>query len=134
MQLITTDTGWRLSMDEGYIGRLEINFRLGFLLADKTEWAKFWIESPCRIRNGNKATPLVPESAMTLAPALVLFNAEVTDISFEQTGQLALHRKDGRSVEVDPDEQHEAWEISSDTLGGILTCPLGGDLSRFKTN
>ncbi len=133
MHLITTDTGWRLSMDEGYIGRLEIDFRLGFHLADKTEWFRLWIESPCRIREGNKITALVPNSAMTLAPALALFNAKVTDISFEKTGQLALHLKDGRSVEVDPDEQYEAWEISSDTLGGILTCPPGGDLSLFKT-
>jgi hypothetical protein len=132
MQLIPTGTGWRLSMDEGYIQGLEIDYRLGFLLGDKTESARLWFASPCRIKEENKVTHLVPESATTLAPALALFNAKVTDISFEKTGQLSLHLKDGRSVEVDPDEQFEAWEISSDTLGGILTCPPGGDLSRFK--
>ena len=88
MQLIPTDFGWLLRMDEGRIRHIGVDFRLVLLFGDKTETASLCIETPCYIRSEGKNTRLVPDAPSTLAPALTLFNAEIADILILKTGYL----------------------------------------------
>ena len=130
MQLIPTDFGWLLRMDEGRIKHIGVDFRLVLLFGDKTETASLCIETPCYIRSEGKNTRLVPDAPSTLAPALTLFNAEITDISILKTGYLTAKFKDGRSLEIEPNEQYEAWQVSS-TNGFLLVCSPGGEIAMF---
>jgi hypothetical protein len=118
-------------MDEGRIQRIEVDFRLGFLFGDKTETASLYIETPCYLRCEGKNIPLMPDEPCSLAPALALFNAEVANVSIERTGHLTASLKDGRSLEVDPSEQYEAWQIGS-TNGFLLVCAPGAEVALFQ--
>jgi hypothetical protein len=131
MQLTTTDFGWLLAMDEGRIQRIEVDFRLGFLFGDKTETASLYIETPCYLRCEGRNIPLTPHDPCSLAPALALFNADVADVTIQRTGHLTARLKDGRFVEVDPNEQYEAWQLGS-ANGFLLVCSPGGEVALFQ--
>lgn len=131
MQLIPTDFGWLLKMDEGRIQRIEVDFRLGLLFGDKTETASLYIETPCHIRSEGNNTRLVPDAPWTLAPALTIINAEIADVSIQKTGYLTVKLKDGRSLEIEPNEQYEAWQVGS-TNGFLLVCSPGGGVAMFQ--
>jgi hypothetical protein len=131
MTLTATDFGWLLAMDGGRVQRIEIDFRLGLLFGDKAEMASLYIETPCYLRCEGRDIRLIPDEPCSLAPALALFNAEVADVSIQRTGHLTAMLKDGRSLEVDPNEQYEAWQISS-TNGFLLVCSPGGEVSLFQ--
>jgi hypothetical protein len=131
MELKTTAFGWLLAMDEGRVQRIEVDFRLGLLFGDKAETALLCIEMPCYLRREGRDILLTPDDPSSLAPVLAIFNAEVADISIQRTGHLTAKLKDGRSLEVDPNEQYEAWQISS-TNGFLLVCSPGGEVSLFQ--
>ncbi len=131
MQLIPTDFGWLLKMDEGRIQRIEVDFRLGLYFGDKNETASLHIGTPCNIKSEGKNTRLVPDAPWTLAPALTLFNAEIANVSIQKTGFLTAKLKDGRSLEIEPDEQYEAWQVGS-TNGFLLVCSPGGEVAMFQ--
>jgi hypothetical protein len=131
MKLTATESGWLLTMDEGRVQRIEVDFRLGFLFGDNGETASLYIETPCYLRCEGRDTPLAPDDASSLAPALALFNAEVADVSIHRTGHLTARMKDGRSLEVDSNEQYEAWQIGS-TNGFLLVCSPGGEVAFFQ--
>jgi hypothetical protein len=117
-------------MDEGRIQRIEVDFRLGLLISDKTETVCLHIAEPCCITCEGRTISLTPEDAPSLAPALVLFNAEVADVSIQRTGHLTVKLKDGRSLEADANERYEAWEIGWN--GFLFVCSPGGKVTYFQ--
>lgn len=131
MKLTATGSGWMLAMDEGRIQRIEVDFRLGLLLGDKTETASLYIETPCYLKGAGEDTLLIPDEPCSLAPVLALFNAEVEGVSIQRSGHLTAMLKNGRSLEVDPNEMYEAWQIGS-TNGFLLVCSPGGEVALFE--
>lgn len=134
MILTNANDGWLLAMDEGLVQRIEIDFRLGFLFADKSETASLYIETPCILKCDGRDLPVIPSKPLTVAPILSLFNAGVADITILGTGHLTVTFRDGRLVEVCPDAKYEAWQLggASDTNSFLLVCAPGGGVSVFQ--
>jgi hypothetical protein len=120
-------------MDEARVQRIEIDFRLGLLLSDRSETAHVYFETPCYLNSQGEEILLAPDDTCTLAPILALFNAEVGDVAIHGSGRLVVTFKDGRSLEADPDERFEAWQIASPN-GFLLVCSPGGSVSVFQAN
>jgi hypothetical protein len=132
MQLIEEKDGWSLAMQECRLVYIHIDFRLGLDLADASGMASVIIESPCRLRTQEEDSLLIPGEPKSLSPVLGLFNAEVAAISIQRSGHLKIRFGDGLSLTVDPDEKYEAWQIGCPSIGILLVCCPGGDVSIFK--
>lgn len=130
MDLLNTDFGWQLTMDNGQIRRIEIDFQVRFVFEDSRDSATITIESPFFIKNKDKKEVLNPEDTTTLAPVLPLFLAHVQDVIINKTGNLKISLKGEKSIEVFPDDQYEAWQIVS-SLNILLVCSPGGEVAFF---
>ena len=131
MKLVATDYGWLVSIDDCRVQRIEVDFRLGFLMSDKSGPASAHIETPCQLGGEGSDVTLTPADAPTLCPILSLFNVEVTGIYIRTTGQLTMAFGNGRSLVVEPDESYEAWQIACPGEF-LIVCPPGGLVCVYR--
>jgi hypothetical protein len=124
-----TKDGWYFKFEEGRLGYIHIDFRLMLDLTDGSSRTSLTIETPCRLKKLNENLLLTPEKTPTVAPILALFNSVVIGVAVKKTGQLKVEFQDGHSLEVDPHEQYEAWQIGCSA--GLLICSPGGLVSFF---
>jgi hypothetical protein len=61
----------------------------------------------------------------TLAPMLNLFKRIVSHVEVRGQGQLRVTFDDGAALYVDPDPNHESWELHGEGVEGILVGPGG---------
>ena len=135
MRLEEEHNGWALALERGRVEMIQIDFRLSLLVSDGPNdrcWLR--IETLSKFRTAEKQTLIVPERSATLAPALSLFNVEVTAINIARVGHLEVTFGNGDRLEVAPDESYEAWQVECSTREGdmILVCPPGGDVVVFS--
>ena len=131
MELRDEKHGWHLSLQDGLVQLIQIDFRLGLLLSDASGNAQLYVETPCRLKGPDVDVALTPAESSSLAPVLSLFNAKVTGVAILNTGQLKVQFGDDRSLEVDSDDAYEAWQLGC-SIGFMLVCPPGGKVSFFK--
>lgn len=131
MNLKATDSGWLLPMKEARVQRIEVDFRLGLILGDKCESVSLYIETLCHLKCKGYSISLIPGEASGLGPVLELFQAEVANISIQRSGHLIVMFRNGCSLEVDPNDMFEAWQIGSNN-GFLLICSPGGAVSLFQ--
>jgi hypothetical protein len=131
MELSDDRDGWHLSFQNGLVRLIQIDFRLGLLLSDASDKAHLYVETPCRLEGPDVDVVLTPAEPSTLAPVLPLFNTVVTSIAIRNTGQLRVQFGDSRSLQVDPDDAYEAWQLGC-SIGLMLVCSPGGKVSIFK--
>jgi hypothetical protein len=131
MQIMETNDGWILSMDQGRVLRIEIDFRLGLLLGDGSEAVTLHIEVPCQFNDGGVDVELRPGEPSSLNPILPFFYAEVDSVTIQKTGRLSVEFRGGQRLHVDPNDAYEAWEIGwQDHF--LMVCTPGGDVSVFQ--
>jgi hypothetical protein len=131
MELRDEKDGWQLSLQDGLVQLIQIDFRLGLFLSDASGKAQLYVEAPCHLRGPDVDVALTPAESSSLAPVLPLFNAKVTSVAIRNTGQLKVQFGDSCSLEVDPDDAYEAWQLGC-SLGFMLVCSPGGKVSFFK--
>jgi hypothetical protein len=49
----------------------------------------------------------------------------------EPTGQLVVRFEDERILEVDPDDQYEAWQVTNESPRLMLFCTPGGKVAAW---
>jgi hypothetical protein len=130
MELRSEKDGWSLAFQDGFVQLIQVEFRLGMFLSDASGTAKLYVETPCRLKGLDADMPLTPEHSSSLAPALSLFNAQVIDAAIQKTGHLRVRFGDGRSLEVDPDDAYEAWQLGCSV--GLFVCSPGGEVAFFE--
>lgn len=130
MQLLETDYGWCVRIDDCRVQRIEVDFRLGLLLSDKSGVGSVHIETPCRVNTAGSTALLTPGDASSICPILSFFDAKVAAIKICKTGQLAVEFGDRGSLVVEPNEQYEAWQFGFPGAF-LMVCPPGGDVCVF---
>jgi hypothetical protein len=131
MELNELDERWCVSMAEGRVQRIEIDFRLGLLLSDGSETASLYIGVPCRLHGPNMDAWLIPGEPASLSPVLPFFNAEVANVDARKTGELSVEFRDGHCLSAASHEKYEAWEIGA-TIGFLMVCSPGGAITIFR--
>lgn len=132
MELRNEKDGWYLAFrDDGRVQLIQIDFRLGLFLSDASGEAQLYVETPCRLKGPETIVSLIPAEPLSLAPALGLFNTKVSGVAIRNTGQLNVQFGDHCSLEVDPDDAYEAWQLGCSD-GFLLVCSPGGNVSLFK--
>lgn len=86
------------------------------------------ISSPFVVEYGGTRFAVVPAKQDNAGAALSLLNAVVTDARATAEGGLALRFGDGLAVEVAPDPQFEAWEMSDSQGASVISMP-GGEIA-----
>jgi hypothetical protein len=132
MELRDEKDGWHLSLKDGLVQLIQIDFRLGLVLSDTSGKAQLYIETPCRLKGAGGEVPLTPSESPSLAPILPLFNAKVIGVAIRKTGQLKVEFGDGQSLDVDPDDSYEAWQLGCSSIGSLLVCSPGGMVCFFQ--
>ena len=91
------------------------------------------IEGPFRLsRPGQADVHLQPSAGEeTLRPAFELLGLAVREGVAHSGGRLAVHFKDGSTLSVDPDDEYEAWEVTS-SWGLRIVAPPGGGLAVWR--
>jgi hypothetical protein len=131
LQLRDESGGWNLTLQDGAVQLIQIDFRLGLFLSDASGNAQLYIETPCRLKGAEGEVWLTPNESHSLAPVLPLFNAKVAGVAIQKTGQLQVEFGDGRTLLVEPDKSYEAWQLGCSSLGFLLVCAPGGDVCFF---
>jgi hypothetical protein len=131
MELRREEASWNLAFHHGLVQQIQIDFRLGLLLTDDKAHAKVVIETPFVLHSPDGSLPFTPAETVSLAPILRLFNKEVIDLNIRKTGHLKVAFADGYSLEVDPDDNYEAWQIGG-SIGFMFICSPGGSVSLFR--
>ena len=132
MQFTEHKDGWELAFERGRLGYIHIDFRLTLDLTDETGTASVVVESPCCLSCPSEETLLMPSEPTSLAPILALFDASVTQVTIAKSGILTVFFEDHKFIRVNPDERYEAWQLCCPTLGLLLVCASGGDVSVFR--
>lgn len=130
MELREENDGWHLALQDGFVQIIQIDFRLGLFLADASGLSKLYVGSACRLKGPDSEVSLIPEDTPSLAPALPLFNAKVESIDIRKTGQLTVWFDGGRTLEVEPDEKFEAWELGC-SINLQFICSQGGEVAVY---
>lgn len=130
MDLKEEKDGWCLMLREGSVHLIQIDFRLGLFLSDPPDNATLFVETPCRLKSPDATVLLTPGRSSTLGPILPFFNANVVAVAVRCTGELRLTFGGDHSLEVDPDPNYEAWQLS--TADVMLVCSPGGAISLFR--
>lgn len=123
--------GWYLTLDDGLVQLIQIDFRLGLFLFDASDEAKLYVGQPCRLQNPDGEVPLIPGEPSSLAPILPFFNAKVVGIAIQKTGQLKVEFGNKWNLKVSPDDSYEAWELGC-SIGLLFVCSPGGAVSLFS--
>ena len=124
--------GWSLLLANGRVQLIQIDFRLGLFLSDPPDEAELYIERTFRLKEPNGIVTLEPGKTATLAPALSLFNAKISNVTVRKTGGLKAEFAGEVSIEVGPDDRFEAWQLGSRSAGFMLICSPGGSVSFFQ--
>jgi Family of unknown function (DUF6188) len=131
MELQSTETGWLIRLDEAVLDTIQIDFRLGLVVRDATSRLELFIGTPCRLKVSTTEFSLTPGKSPTLAPILPLFNSKVLGITVRKTGLLQVEFGNNGTLEVDPNDHYEAWQMG--ILPGVLfVCAPGGAVSLFR--
>jgi hypothetical protein len=88
-------------------------------------------EGVLRLRRGGSVILLNAEDPRSLAPALELLGQRATVAQAEQEGGLLMQFADGSQLEVDPDPDYEAWELTT-SAGFRLVSSAGGGLVTWQ--
>lgn len=131
MELQDQKDHWHLAFQAGLLQLIQIDFRLGLFLSDASGKAQLFVETPCRLKGPSIDVILDPAKSPSLAPILPLFNAEVIAIAARKTGKLEVRFGGGHTLEVDPHDTYEAWQLGCST-GVMLVCSPGGKVSFFQ--
>jgi hypothetical protein len=92
---------------------IQIDFRLGLLIADDSGTAQLHIETAFNFQLlDGEQVQVTPEKAETISPVLSLANQPVLEIRAGNDGSLSLVFDGGRKMHVAPSEQYEAWQLS----------------------
>lgn len=132
MELRRLTCGWHLLFQSGVVSLIQIDFRLGLFLSDSQEMVTLHVETPCRLRGPSLDEFLEPAAAVTLSPALSLFNSKVLAIEIDSMGNLAVRFEGDRWLEVSPHASYEAWQVGSSTQEILLVCAPGGRVAFFE--
>lgn len=128
MKLCDEDKGWRLALDEdAAVQLIQIDFRVGLFISDKSGKARLYIGSCFTINAPPERHVLIPEDTPSLGPVLKLFNVKVIGIYIKDTGGLIAEFENEVSIEVNPDDTYEAWQLSG-SPGFRLVCAPGGSV------
>jgi hypothetical protein len=122
---------WQLTLIDGRITRLQMDYRLGLDLTDAEGTASLYIETPCLFYEGSSSYDLIPADTGSLGPALLLFNEGVVAVEVKPQGLLTVFLTNTRRLEVPPDSKFESWQLS---LPGrfLLVGSPGGYVSVFQ--
>jgi hypothetical protein len=134
MKLVENKDGWFLSLNDGRVGTIQIDFRLSLLITDGTDAAWFRFGTQGRLKGRTTEITLVPAQTTTLAPILSFFNAAVLNVRIARTGEAVIEFGQDSSLIVAPDQTYEAWQFdfSLDQSEMMLICAPGGDVAVFR--
>lgn len=130
MEIRETSSGWHIGFEDGLVLFLQVDFRLGLSIEDRTGHARVYIGSPCRLESAGRCDLLDAEKPATLAPILPFRSSPVTAIDVDRTGGLKVLFGGGEILEVAADEKYEAWEMGL-SAGGLWICSPGGEVTKF---
>jgi hypothetical protein len=124
--------GWNLSLPNGLVHLIQIDFRLGLFLSDGSSNAQLYIETPCTLLDRGVKSVLTPAESSSLAPILTVFNRPLRTIRISNSGLLTARFGEGRLLEVESHDKYEAWQLGS-SLGFLFVCSPGGKVSLFRS-
>jgi uncharacterized protein DUF6188 len=130
MELKAENHSWRVAFNNGTVQQIKIDFRLGLLLTDGNDAAELCIGTPFRLINLGTTLSCIPENPESLAPVLALARKKVIEITIQNSGHMTIFFEFGSSLEVDPDDSYEAWEIGGST-GFLFVCRPGTGVTFF---
>lgn len=130
MKLLESDRKWVLTANEGRVTRIQIDFRVGIDLSDEEGILSIKIETPFNILMNGVDNRIEPGECSTLAPILCVFNASIEEIVILKSGELSIIFNNALSLNVVPDDEYEAWQISFPGRF-LLVCSPGGNVSVF---
>jgi hypothetical protein len=124
---------WRLPVAGGTVTQLLIDERFGFAIQQRESFGQVNVEISCRFTydDGDQRVEVDPEAKETLLPVLSLHKAIVCEAYAIKDGHLIVRFAEGRSIEVEPDDQYEAWEVHGTVPSitrefKIIAVPAGG--------
>jgi hypothetical protein len=132
MTLVEQSDSWTIECVEGSIGQIHIDFRVTFDVVDGADRARVTIEELFRFNGPDGEVPISPAETPSLGPILALFNAEVTRITIKKSGRLRVEGNGGWSLEVDPNDTYEAWQLGYAPIHSLFVCSPGGEVSLFQ--
>jgi len=132
MELRDEENGWQLSLENGFVQLIQIDFRLGLFLSDTSGTVQLYVETPCWLKGAYGEASLNPSESSSLAPILPFFNTKVIGVAIQKNGRLRVEFGDGHTLEVDPDGSYEAWQLSCTSIACVLICAPGGEVSFFR--
>jgi hypothetical protein len=132
LELNEIDQSWQLSLRQGIVRLIQIDFRLGLFLSDPPDELIIYVETVFSLENASGRTSLQVERPLSLCPMLAFFNARVRSVLIQKTGNLKVNFEDGSCLEVEPDNIHDAWQVASPSRGFLLVCSPGGTVSVFR--
>jgi hypothetical protein len=134
MELREDKNAWTISLKDGRVQMIQIDFRLGFLITDDDDQVWLHIETPARLKTTASEVLLVPDQSVSLAPILPFFNAPVASIRMERTGRLLVEFQRGASLDVAPHQDYEAWQAGCmiQKKDSLFVCAPGGEVAWFK--
>ncbi len=133
METKQTVAGWHLGLDGGMVQLIQIDFRLGLFLMDRTGKARLYIGTECHLKSGDREDLLATDEPASLAPILPFRGAPVNAIDIEENGRLRVVFDRGEVLEILPNESYEAWELGA-FPGGKWVCSPGGKVMFFPGN
>ena len=133
MKVKEDDTGWTISLEDGQVYMIQIDFRLGLLIVEDQDDVQIHIGQPCRLKNGATEVLLVPNKTTSLAAILPYFWAHVDAIRMGKDGSLRIAFRQGASLDVGPHPEYEAWEAGCrvQNQGYRIVSTPGGEISIF---
>jgi hypothetical protein len=113
LDLCENSAGWRLAFDSARVQMIQVDFRLGLLIADESGTAQIHIESPFKFQlPDGEWVRIVPEKAETISPILSLANRFVFGVLAGNDGALSIKFDGGYEMQVPPGEQYESWQLA----------------------
>jgi hypothetical protein len=105
---------WILPVVGGEVSQVRIDFAFGLVIevyGDESVTVVVRISTPFVFHDGGTTATIDPENTAGLGALLTLHKAEVTEAYVVKDGHLHLTFADGRSIEVAPHDQYEAWQV-----------------------
>jgi hypothetical protein len=117
------------------VSRFCLDNTVSILFFQEDNYLTLRIDNEFRFMHAGETITLQPGNLPSLMPIFVLFEATVQEAYADESGKLTVRFKSGDILEVDANEQYEAWEIYG--MGGsteklMIVCTPGGELSIWN--
>ena len=120
-----------IPVDGQVVSRLYIDYALGIQLLENGITTIVRIEGIFSLTENNQKLIFNTHQRDKLCPAFTIFEKTIKSAIAYKNGRLKIIFNNGTSLNVEPDPNYEAWEISGDD-GLIIVCQPGGEITIWQ--